>query len=497
MKQEILSVLAAVHRRQQRSFAVRAAVWGLLASALLGVVVGIWKVLTGQPIGPGVAGSLLLAGPVIGLVAGLLLKRPMHAAAIAVDEHYRLKDRSITALQFVAEAEQTPLRELQVSDTAAHLRQVDARSVAPLRMPKTLPYAVVTLLTAMTLLFWPVDSQEILAKPLEPLPGILMAADEIDRGLEELKEIAEEEEDEELKELIAELEEEVDAMKLPGVELKEALEKISEMQERMQQEQAEYNESLMDNQLQSVGGALMAAGDFQGAGAKLEQKEFDEAAEELEQLEQVNLQRKEQRALEEKLGSLAETCEQLGLGQLADTLSEMCEGCKSGNSGKMSESSRKLARQTRRHQRRKTINSLLRAQCNRLSECKGMCKSNQVGPPRLVNEQSNKPSEQWGKATTGSPYGDKSDIASAGDVEEITGQAGDGPSEVEITYAPEGREQARRQAQGSYDEYQKMAEAVLDSEPIPLGHRQTIRTYFELIRPGIDEAEAVDEATAK
>jgi hypothetical protein len=24
---------------------------------------------------------------------------------------------------------------------------------------------------------------------------------------------------------------------------------------------------------------------------------------------------------------------------------------------------------------------------------------------------------------------------------------------------------------------------VLDSEPIPLGHRQTIRRYFELIRP--------------
>ena len=36
-----------------------------------------------------------------------------------------------------------------------------------------------------------------------------------------------------------------------------------------------------------------------------------------------------------------------------------------------------------------------------------------------------------------------------------------------------------------------MTEAVLDSEPIPLGHRQTIRKYFELIRPSNDEAEAV------
>ena len=28
-----------------------------------------------------------------------------------------------------------------------------------------------------------------------------------------------------------------------------------------------------------------------------------------------------------------------------------------------------------------------------------------------------------------------------------------------------------------------MSEAVLDSEPIPLGQRETIRRYFELIRP--------------
>jgi hypothetical protein len=26
-------------------------------------------------------------------------------------------------------------------------------------------------------------------------------------------------------------------------------------------------------------------------------------------------------------------------------------------------------------------------------------------------------------------------------------------------------------------------EEVLDSEPLPLGHRETVRTYFESIRP--------------
>ena len=34
---------------------------------------------------------------------------------------------------------------------------------------------------------------------------------------------------------------------------------------------------------------------------------------------------------------------------------------------------------------------------------------------------------------------------------------------------------------------------MLDSEPIPLGHRQTIRRYFELIRPQSAETDAVLE----
>ena len=42
-----------------------------------------------------------------------------------------------------------------------------------------------------------------------------------------------------------------------------------------------------------------------------------------------------------------------------------------------------------------------------------------------------------------------------------------------------------------------MSEAVLDSEPIPLGHRQTIRRYFELIRPQGDEAIQADVKPAE
>ncbi len=42
---------------------------------------------------------------------------------------------------------------------------------------------------------------------------------------------------------------------------------------------------------------------------------------------------------------------------------------------------------------------------------------------------------------------------------------------------------ARAVPRETYQKFQKQSEAALDLEEIPLGHRQMIRRYFELIRP--------------
>ena len=72
---------------------------------------------------------------------------------------------------------------------------------------------------------------------------------------------------------------------------------------------------------------------------------------------------------------------------------------------------------------------------------------------------------------------------------------GEGDSETETTHMPEGRQTAARKYSEQYQKYRRMSEAALNSEPIPLGHRQTIRRYFELIRPQGDEAEKADAGT--
>jgi hypothetical protein len=79
----------------------------------------------------------------------------------------------------------------------------------------------------------------------------------------------------------------------------------------------------------------------------------------------------------------------------------------------------------------------------------------------------------------------------------ITGQESDqGEIDVETTTSPEQEQEAVRQYRQQAEKYEQLSESVLDSEPIPLGHRQTIRRYFEMIRPQAGEVDAVLEAGA-
>ena len=45
------------------------------------------------------------------------------------------------------------------------------------------------------------------------------------------------------------------------------------------------------------------------------------------------------------------------------------------------------------------------------------------------------------------------------------------------------------------DKYEALSESALESESIPLGHRQTIRRYFEMIRPSAGETNTVNAQT--
>jgi hypothetical protein len=494
MKGRIYHALRPVRRRQWILFLLRSAAWGLLVGSVAGILVGLWRWRTGAAITPALAGSILAAGPVLGLLLGLARRRGWHQAAAAVDAHYRLKDRTATALDFLSRPEVTPVHELQVQDAVEHLATVEARDVVPFRLPRTLPYAAGLLAVAGVLMSWPIASRKAQAGPAKADPVIVAQAEEIAENLKQLDELAKKERDPELEKLVQQLKQKVQEMKEPGVDLREALAKLSEMQTAIAAQQAQYNTGLVDGQLASLGAAMTPADSLEAAGQALQEGKFDQAAAELEKLENPELDRKEAKAVEEKLKQVAEAMGEAGLGQMSDAASELADGIKGGNSGKIGKSTKALAKMTKNHARRRRINKLLELEGDKLTESKNKCNMNSLVKGKRPSK-SNSPSSNFGLATSGN-MGEKTNLLSKRNLEEITGEPGDGPSEMETTHSPEGRQVAARGYKEAYQRALKKSEAVLDSEPIPLGHRQTIRKYFESIRPQNEPGEKAEKDKA-
>ena len=496
MRDRIHGSLQPVRRRQLGLLLMRSAAWGLIAGSIGGVCLGVTRLL-GRPVSPALALAFLVGAPALAMILGALKGRSYKGAASAVDAHYKLKDRARTALDFVAKAEPTVLHALQLEDAEVHLAQVKASEVAPFRLPKTLAYAASLLLLAIGLLAWPVTPvKKANAGPAAPIPSIVAEAEKTVERLKELDELAKSERDPELEKLVKELMDKAEEMKQPGVDLKEALAKLSEMQAKIAAQQAQYNVGLVDAQLQSLGAAMQAAEATDAAGSALQDGKFDQAVKELEKLETPPLEKKEAKTLEEKLKQAAKQMGDVGLGQMSGAATEMAEGIKGGSQSKFKKATRTLASLTKAHAGRRRIKHILDGELEALDESKsGECNS-EFARRGKQPQKSTSPSNNWGLATSGNVLGDKTKLQANRKVEEITGNPGEGPSEMETTHSPEGKQKAARAYKDSYQKYKKMSEDVLDNEPIPLGHRQTIRKYFELIRPAGAESTPTKESPA-
>jgi Skp family chaperone for outer membrane proteins len=89
-----------------------------------------------------------------------------------------------------------------------------------------------------------------------------------------------------------------------------------------------------------------------------------------------------------------------------------------------------------------------------------------------------------GLASSGNELGDKTAMLSSSNKMNITGQESpDGEVDIETEKAQESEQKAVREYRQNADKYEALKESALESESIPLGHRQTIRKYFEMIRP--------------
>src|SRR5690242_6047896 len=113
MRDAIQTALRRVRSRQQTLFALRCIVIGLSVGAAGGLAVGLARVF-GLDVSWEVGAVAPAAGPVLGLIIGLGLRRDWQEAAAAVDAHYGLKDRAVTALAFASHPSPTDLQSVQM-----------------------------------------------------------------------------------------------------------------------------------------------------------------------------------------------------------------------------------------------------------------------------------------------------------------------------------------------------------------------------------------------
>ncbi|REK10951.1 MAG: hypothetical protein DWQ37_16090 [Planctomycetota bacterium] len=494
MLSQLQARLRPIRFRQRFDRALR---WGTAGLAIGAAAGSAWYLAAwlGAGLAPGFAWLLLLGGVVTAAVVGLVWPVSWTSSARLVDAVYGLKDRTLTALDFAGRRASEPVHTLQMADAMDHLSSVDARRVVPVQMPRLVPLAVAATAVMIALGFLPMSQQALEAKtPAGPLEVVLDQAALLEETMiEDLEELAEESEDEELKELAEEMKEAVEELKDPEVDQREALAKLSEMQAAITEAVKALDVEQVDAQLEQLADALEASQATEAASQALKAADHQKSAEELEKIDASTMSKKERDAVTSNLSKLSKSLGKGKKGQLSAAVQEMLEGLSNENDSKSKEGFCKAAGICRKQGLRKKISECLGCQLNRLAECKGCCQG-QCLSPSMTAKKSNRSSNKAGLASSNKPLGEeKTKLDSRRRDENLTGAQGDGPSERETLTTAEARQDAARSYRERYVEYRKQMEDVLDSEPLPLGHRETVRKYFEAIRPSTAESELVGQ----
>jgi hypothetical protein len=482
-----------VRGRHQRQWMWLCCSWGLVLGGFVGCLLGAWRGFSEGAIAWLPILLAVLCGPIVGGIYSLVRPRQLREAAVCIDRSCGLKDRVTTALGFITDGRPSvPIRDLQIADAAAHVSKIDPIKVAPINAPKPWFWGLALSLAAVVIGFLTTPEQKAIAAPVTN-DVVSSQALRIGDELEELKQFSEEEGDTEVEKLLKELAAKVEELKQPGVDPKEALAKLSEMEAALQQQQQELGDQNIESALKELGEALALAEPLQAAGEAMSNGNMEKAAEELAKMEMPKLDRKTEKALTEKLAQQAKKNDGKGNQRaLREAMEQVSQGLTQGDRSKFKSGMQGLASECKKQGQRKKLNDLLRKQCECLSECKGECESE----CKNTADSNKKGGKNWGLGRSGNQPGDKTAKLKSGQEMKLTGQeSASGDSDIETQSAPEQEQSAVREYRQNAKKYEQLAESALEAEPIPLGHRQTIRRYFEMIRPQNGETDAVLDNT--
>ncbi|HQX50345.1 MAG TPA: hypothetical protein PLR25_10580 [Planctomycetaceae bacterium] len=481
-----------VQVRQQRQWIWQCVSAGLLAGGAIGTSAAVIRILTQGAFSWMWVAACVLTPVIVAASAAVVKGCSMQLAARTIDSQCGLKDRTQTALQFLASSSTNDaLRRLQVEDAELHLQAVDPVKVAPIRAPRFWGWGIMLTVMACVLTF--LSGQPLrLQAAVETNSVVAAQAERVADGLEELKQFQNEQKDPELEKILEQIARQLQELKEPGLEPKEALAKLSEMEAALQEMQRQVTDVSIAAELQEIGETLSLAESMATAGQAMAKGELEKAAEELAKLDLPKLDRKTEKAIREKLEQIQKDQGNDSQKQgLKEALNKTSEGLSSGNKDKFQDGMKSLASECKKQGQKKKLSDLLKKQCKSLSESK----SEIEGESRAQAQSNKKGGSKAGKGSA-ELTGEKTARQKTGTDMNLKGQdSGSGDSGIEAEQATEQEQEAVRRYRENADKYEALSESVLESESIPPGHRQTIRRYFEMIRPTAAETDSVNSQT--
>jgi len=227
---------------------------------------------------------LLIAGTVIGGTVGLVRPLTVFDAAFACDVHLGLKERLTTALEF-SDREENPLVPALIADASRHATRIRPTRDFPLRTPRELLYAVILIALTAGLYFVP-PWQYVFAseEKKEELAEVQAEAERVREIAREITINPPAERNDLAQEIARELQELARDMDFGTLSRREALERLSALEEKIEQSQegSGYNE--LSERLDQMAQALARSGDLRQAAQALQDGDAESARQALEQL---------------------------------------------------------------------------------------------------------------------------------------------------------------------------------------------------------------------
>lgn len=487
----ILSHVTSVRKQLQKQWIWQCATTGLFVGGIVGFILAMSGLLAESRFEPVWILLVLMIPLSVGIVRSFLRPKSDREAAEFIDQTYGLKDRIQTSLQFLDQHRDDAFHRLQFEDAASHLARISPADHIKVKAPRLWNSAVI--LSVMSLL--PGMMPSLSSHPTVPglaNPVVSAQVAVVSEGISELAKLQEELADPELESLLKELNQQLQTLAAPETKPVDAMASLSEMQASLQELQKRLGDTATEARMQDIGSALSLASPMAAAGDALAKGDLEKAADELDRLTLPTLDRETKKAIVENLDRKSnESSENSSKSNVEKSAKKMADGLNKGDSQTFQEGAKELAKEARRQEQKKQLSSLLKQQNLQLAEAKATT----AEELKTTSAGAAKGGNRAGQGSDNDPVGTLMASGMAQKELKLTGQSSEaGDTEKETMSDSEQSEQsgeAARQYQQMAKKYEALSESVLESESIPLGHRQIIRRYFELIRP--DDSESAEK----